>query len=52
MRRKTILNCLTSFLKTDKKETEKILSGLNIDVMLRPDKLTLETYKKIAEAVF
>jgi hypothetical protein len=43
---------LTSFLKTDKTETEKTLSELSIDTMLRPDKLTLETYKKIAEAVF
>lgn len=52
MRRKTILNCLTSFLKTNKNETEKILSELSIDAMLRPDKLTLETYKKIAETIF
>ena len=52
MRRKTILNCLTSFIKKDKYEAEKILSGLGIDIMLRPDKLTLETYLKICKANF
>lgn len=44
MRRKTMLNCLSTFLKVDKTQTTKILNDNNIDVMLRPDKLTLEQY--------
>lgn len=49
MRRKTILNCLSTFLKLDKIETAKILNDTNIDTMLRPDRLTLEQYKMLAE---
>ena len=48
MRRKTILNCLSTFLKLDKPQTTEILNSVNIDVMLRPDKLTLEQYKTLA----
>ena len=51
MRRKTILNCLSAFLKLDKVQTAKILNDNNIDVMLRPDKLNLEQYKILAENV-
>lgn len=51
MRRKTMLNCLSSFLKTDKTQVAKILTDNNIDLMLRPDKLTLEQYKILAEKI-
>ena len=51
MRRKTILNCLSAFLKSDKTQTAKILNDNNIDVMLRPDKLNLEQYKMLAENI-
>ena len=51
MRRKTILNCLSSFLKLDKTQTTKILNDNNIDVMLRPDKLTLEQYKTLTDKI-
>ena len=49
MRRKTMLNCLSTFLRLDKTQTAKILTDNNIDVMLRPDKLTLDQYKSLAE---
>ena len=49
MRRKTILNCLSTFLKLDKTQTTEILNSVNIDVMLRPDKLTLNQYISLAE---
>ncbi len=51
MRRKTILNCLSTFLKLDKVQTAKILNDNNIDVMLRPDKLTLKQYETLAENI-
>ena len=51
MRRKTILNCLSTFLKLDKTQTSKILNSVNIDIMLRPDKITLEQYKTLATAL-
>ena len=51
MRRKTMLNCLSAFLKSDKSQTSKILTDNNIDVMLRPDKLTLEQYKILATKI-
>ena len=51
MRRKTILNCLSTFLKSDKTQTTEILNSVNIDVMLRPDKLTLEQYKILATKI-
>ncbi len=51
MRRKTILNCLSTFLKLDKKQTTEILNSVNIDVMLRPDKISLEQYKILAEKI-
>ena len=49
MRRKTILNCLSIFLKIDKTKTTQILNDNNIDIMLRPDKLTLCQFIKLAE---
>jgi 16S rRNA (adenine1518-N6/adenine1519-N6)-dimethyltransferase len=51
MRRKTMLNCLSTFLKADKIYTSKILTDNGIDVMLRPDKLNLNMYKKLAENI-
>ncbi|MBR3627397.1 MAG: ribosomal RNA small subunit methyltransferase A [Elusimicrobia bacterium] len=51
MRRKTILNCLSTFLKLDKKQTTEILNSVNIDVMLRPDKISLEQYKILAAKI-
>ena len=51
MRRKTMLNCLSSFLKIDKILVAKILTANNIDEMLRPDKLTLEQYKTLSEKI-
>jgi len=48
MRRKTILNCLSTFLKADKIKTAEILNSVNIDVMLRPDKITLDQYKSLS----
>jgi len=51
MRRKTMLNCLSTFLKADKIYTSKILTDNNIDVMLRPDKLNLDMYKKLVENI-
>ena len=49
MRRKTMLNCLSTFLKIDKTKTTQILNDSNIDIMLRPDKLTLCQFIKLAE---
>lgn len=51
MRRKTMLNCLSSLLRIDKVQTAKILESCGIDVMLRPDKLTLEMFEKIANHI-
>ncbi|MEA5000648.1 MAG: 16S rRNA (adenine(1518)-N(6)/adenine(1519)-N(6))-dimethyltransferase RsmA [Endomicrobiaceae bacterium] len=47
MRRKTILNGLSSFLKQDKLSVAEILNNLKMDSSLRPDKLSLEDYLKI-----
>lgn len=52
MRRKTMLNCLSTFLKIDKEQTAKILNECNIDVMIRPDKMKLEQFEKITEVNF
>lgn len=51
MRRKTILNGLTTFLKKDKAEVVHLLDNLKIDVMARPDKLNLNDYLKICEII-
>jgi len=51
MRRKTMLNCLSTFLKIDKTQTAQILNDNNIDVMLRPDKLTLEQYVILSNCI-
>lgn len=49
MRRKTILNCLSTFLKIDKTKATQILNDNNIDIMLRPDKLTLKQFMELSE---
>ena len=49
MRRKTILNCLSSFIDIDKQEIEKILKNNNIDCMLRPDKISLDMYIELSK---
>ena len=49
MRRKTILNCLSSFTDIDKQDIEKILKDSNIDSMLRPDKISLDTYIELSK---
>ncbi len=51
MRRKNVLNCLSTYLKTDKNKTAEILNTCGIDVMLRPDKLTLGQYQKIVSVL-
>ncbi len=51
MRRKTILNCLSTFLKIDKIQTTEILNNCGIDIMLRPDRLTLEQYKILSSKI-
>ena len=51
MRRKTILNCLSTFLKIDKTQTAKILTDNNIDIMLRPDKLILLQYVNLSKYI-
>ena len=51
MRRKTMLNCVSSFLKIDKTQTTKILNDCGMDVMLRPDKVTLEQYKALSQKI-
>ncbi|MFA7073956.1 MAG: 16S rRNA (adenine(1518)-N(6)/adenine(1519)-N(6))-dimethyltransferase RsmA [Endomicrobiaceae bacterium] len=47
MRRKTILNGLSSFLKKDKSSAAGILESVEIDSFSRPDKLALDDYLKI-----
>jgi len=51
MRRKTILNGLSTFLKKDKSEAVTILNNLQIDVMARPDKLNLDDYLRICQVL-
>ena len=51
MRRKTILNCLATYLKTDKVQATEMLNSCNIDVMLRPDKMILEQYENLTSKI-
>lgn len=48
MRRKTILNNLTNYLK-DKNKAEKILGELNCSTSTRPEQLDLDFYLKLAK---
>ncbi|AKL98488.1 ribosomal RNA small subunit methyltransferase A [Endomicrobium proavitum] len=47
MRRKTILNAVSSFANLDKTQTAKILQEIKIDPMLRPEKLSIENFLQI-----
>lgn len=47
MRRKTILNGLSSYLKSDKITAQNLLQKACIDYMARPDKLELSDYIKL-----
>ncbi|MDR1940815.1 MAG: 16S rRNA (adenine(1518)-N(6)/adenine(1519)-N(6))-dimethyltransferase RsmA [Endomicrobium sp.] len=49
MRRKTILNSLSSFMKLDKSTVGKIIEHCGLDVFLRPDKLSLEDFLKLTD---
>lgn len=52
-KRKTLLNSLTNGkLLKDKNEVEVMLQRLNIDTKIRPEKLTLEKFAKIADYVY
>ena len=51
MRRKTILNCLSSFKELGKPEALQILITLNLDPLLRPDKLTISDYIALVSKV-
>jgi 16S rRNA (adenine1518-N6/adenine1519-N6)-dimethyltransferase len=44
MRRKTILNCLSSFNNFKKNKATKILNYCNLDTFLRPDKLSMSDF--------
>lgn len=49
MRRKTILNCLSSYMKSDKEQAFAVLEKAGINHMERPDKLNLQQYIKLAD---
>lgn len=51
-KRKTLANALTNSNKYGSKEQiEKILTGLNMDLRIRPEKLTLEQYAKLSNII-
>jgi 16S rRNA (adenine1518-N6/adenine1519-N6)-dimethyltransferase len=47
MRRKTILNCLSSFLNIEKTDAAEILNSCKINPQIRPDKMSLEDFIKL-----
>jgi 16S rRNA (adenine1518-N6/adenine1519-N6)-dimethyltransferase len=49
MRRKTILNSLSSFSNIEKSKTLKILEACKIDPFTRPEKLTLQDFQNICK---
>lgn len=52
-KRKTLLNSLTNGnLLKSKNEVEKMLNELKIDIKIRPEKLSLEKFAKIADYVY
>ena len=52
-KRKTLLNSLTNGnLLSNKKDIENMLIELNIDLKVRPEKLTLEKFAKISDYVY
>ena len=51
-KRKTLVNALTNSNKYGNKEKiENVLTNLNIDLKIRPEKLTLEQFAKISELI-
>jgi 16S rRNA (adenine1518-N6/adenine1519-N6)-dimethyltransferase len=51
MRRKTILNCLSSFCNIPKDEASKILEGCGLNVLLRPDKLSISNFLSLTNEI-
>lgn len=51
MRRKTILNCLTSFKNLEKSQANKILITCGLDPFLRPDKLSISDYLRLTAEI-
>ncbi|MDR1196622.1 MAG: 16S rRNA (adenine(1518)-N(6)/adenine(1519)-N(6))-dimethyltransferase RsmA [Endomicrobium sp.] len=51
MRRKTILNCLSSFKNLEKSQANKILITCNLDPLLRPDKLSISDYLRLTAEI-
>lgn len=51
MRRKTILNCISSFKKIDKSQANKILITCGLDPLLRPDKLSIEDFLRLTDEI-
>ncbi|MDR3111753.1 MAG: 16S rRNA (adenine(1518)-N(6)/adenine(1519)-N(6))-dimethyltransferase RsmA [Elusimicrobiota bacterium] len=47
MRRKTILNSLSSFIKSDKTTAAKIIEQCNLDASLRPERISVENFLKL-----
>lgn len=51
-KRKTLINALTNSNKYgDKEEVEKIVQQMELDLRIRPEKLTLEQYAELAEKI-
>ena len=51
-KRKTLVNSLTNSGKYGKKEEiEKVLAEINIDLLIRPEKLTLEQFAELANII-
>ncbi len=51
LRRKTILNNLTTYFK-NKEKAQEILQKANIEILTRPEQITLEQYLKLASVVY
>ena len=51
MRRKTILNCISSFKKIDKSQAAEILITCGLDPLLRPDKLSVDDFLRLTDKI-
>jgi 16S rRNA (adenine1518-N6/adenine1519-N6)-dimethyltransferase len=51
MRRKTILNCLSSFKELEKSQGTKILDSCGLDPFLRPDKLSISEFLRLTNKI-
>jgi len=51
-KRKTLLNSLSNANIKDKKYLEKMLNELNIDLKIRPERLTLEQFAQISDYIY